>query len=76
MGTIDTIKDLGDPATRRGAISTLIGRSVETLVLHASAMMAKRRSRMHLLDLTEEQLRDIGVNRREARLEGHRPFWD
>ncbi|MDS1135104.1 DUF1127 domain-containing protein [Nitratireductor indicus] len=76
MGTNDTIKGLSSPAARHGAILRTIWQGVEALVSRVSAIMIKRRSRLHLLDLTEEQLRDIGVNRREARLEGHRPFWD
>nr|WP_295809982.1 DUF1127 domain-containing protein [uncultured Nitratireductor sp.] len=36
----------------------------------------KRRSRLDLLDLTDEQLRDVGISRSQAQREGLRPFWD
>lgn len=32
-------------------------------------------SRRALLELTEEQLRDIGLDFRQARLEAMKPFW-
>ncbi|MCI5075434.1 DUF1127 domain-containing protein [Oricola sp.] len=37
--------------------------------------MVKRRTRMHLRDLTDDQLRDIGVTRAQARFEAEKPFW-
>jgi uncharacterized protein YjiS (DUF1127 family) len=36
----------------------------------------RRRSRMALLELTDEQLKDIGVSRADAYREGIRPPWD
>lgn len=33
------------------------------------------RTRKQLLELSDEQLRDIGVTREQARLEAMRPFW-
>ncbi len=33
------------------------------------------RTRKALLDLTAEQLRDVGLSREEARAEGLKPFW-
>ena len=38
--------------------------------------MEKRRSRLALLEMTDEQLKDIGVSRCDAYREGIRPFWD
>lgn len=35
----------------------------------------RRRSRRHLAELSDHQLRDIGVNRREALNEALKPFW-
>ncbi|NBF00994.1 DUF1127 domain-containing protein [Pseudomonas sp. Fl5BN2] len=32
-------------------------------------------TRKALLDLTAEQLRDVGLNREDARAEGLKPFW-
>ena len=33
------------------------------------------RTRRHLLTLTQDQLRDIGLNAEQARHEGLKPFW-
>lgn len=38
-------------------------------------VLARRRSRLDLIELTDDQLRDIGVTRREAAHEGNKPFW-
>ena len=41
------------------------------------AWYIKRQTRYHLLELTDEQLRDIGVSRGEARREVSKSFyWD
>lgn len=37
--------------------------------------MAKRRSRIDLSELTDDQLADIGVTAEEARREASQPFW-
>ena len=39
-------------------------------------MLARRRSRRALLEMTDEQLKDIGLSRAEAHGEAYRPFWD
>lgn len=46
------------------------------LARYVEGRMRKRRSRLDLLELTDEQLCDIGVKRSEALREGSRPFWD
>ncbi|MDH0290139.1 DUF1127 domain-containing protein [Pseudomonas sp. GD04087] len=33
------------------------------------------RTRKQLLELSDEQLRDIGISREQAQLEAMRPFW-
>ena len=40
-----------------------------------SLMLRRRRTRRELLELTAEQLRDIGLTREQAVEEGLRPFW-
>ncbi|QKV18041.1 DUF1127 domain-containing protein [Oricola thermophila] len=39
------------------------------------ARMTKRRTRLHLRELTDDQLRDIGLTREQARFEANKPFW-
>jgi uncharacterized protein YjiS (DUF1127 family) len=38
-------------------------------------MMERRRSRIALMEMSEAQLKDIGVSRAEAFGEANRPFW-
>ncbi|MFD0389080.1 DUF1127 domain-containing protein [Tistrella bauzanensis] len=33
------------------------------------------RQRRNLRDMTDDQLRDLGISRRDAMREGRRPFW-
>jgi uncharacterized protein YjiS (DUF1127 family) len=46
------------------------------LAARCVAALERRRQRRDLLDLTDAQLRDIGVTRSEARREADRPLWD
>ena len=76
MDTIETIA----PA-RKGDIRNLTGRfvavvSLADLVIRLGRLADRRRQRRDLLELTPEQLRDIGVTPQEARREAARPFWD
>jgi len=36
----------------------------------------RRRSRIALMELSDDMLKDIGVSRSEAFREANRPFWD
>lgn len=38
--------------------------------------LQRRRQRHRLAELPDHLLKDIGVTRREARLEARRPFWE
>ena len=41
-----------------------------------SKALERRRSRMALLEMTDDQLKDIGISRADAYREGMRPFFD
>lgn len=75
MGTIDTIsvcvdRETGTTTTRPGLSSVWSG------LIHAMGRAMDRwRQRRDLHELTDDQLRDIGVTRQEARREAARPFW-
>lgn len=79
MSTIDTIRSSGSSivvgarmATRQSLRALLRG-LIQALVLWSQ----KRRSRAILRTLTDDELRDIGVTRREAEREaGKSFFWD
>lgn len=80
MNTIDAFhRDgaelYGHSSVRRGFLGRL------ALVLHSIArqigrMLERRRGRLALLEMTDEQLKDIGISRCDAHREGIRPFWD
>ena len=43
---------------------------------HLDRMLQRRRGRLALLEMTDEQLKDIGVSRCDAHREGIRSFWE
>lgn len=45
------------------------------VVLMIEDALERRRSRLALMELTDDQLKDIGVSRSEAFCEANRPFW-
>ncbi|MFI0846622.1 DUF1127 domain-containing protein [Mesorhizobium sp. IMUNJ 23232] len=49
----------------------LLSKAVDGL----SAMMERRRGRMALLEMTDDQLKDIGLSRADAEHEGLRRPW-
>jgi uncharacterized protein YjiS (DUF1127 family) len=69
MSSIETIP--GRPALRlRGAGSFLM-----RLWAHVRLWRQSRRTRLHLLELSDHQLEDLGLTRAAAREEAMRPFW-
>jgi uncharacterized protein YjiS (DUF1127 family) len=82
MDTIDTIRYAGpafraqtDPQRRRGFVGRLVFvlRSVAKQIDH---MLERRRGRLALMEMTDEQLKDIGISRCDAHREGIRAFWE
>lgn len=76
MATIGTIRsglatERSHLADRRGGLRAFL----TGLPGRIATMARKRRSRLALLELSDEQLRDIGISRVEAQKEGLRPFW-
>ncbi len=63
------------PSARRGLVSRLV-HVVRSLAMWIDRLLERRRSRLALLEMTDEQLKDIGVSRCDAHREGLRPFWD
>jgi len=75
MGAIKTINDGCKPsASPLGRKAS--GFTLRSVLRRVETWLGKRRSRLALLQLTDEQLRDVGISRDEARREGLRPFWD
>lgn len=78
MATIETIPyaSLGSRASvRRTYVSRLV-RMVTSFERWIGNLLERRRSRLALLEMTDEQLKDIGVSRCDAHREAIRPFWD
>ena len=80
MSTIETIRHtsielVGRPSGRRGFVSRIV-QVVRSLAQQIDALLERRRGRLALLEMTDEQLRDIGVSRSDAYREGIRRFWD
>ena len=71
MQTIDTIIAQSESITPR--VKT--GRMLRKVANWLSWRVEIRRSRKELLLLNDSQLRDIGVTREEAGLEGSLPWW-
>lgn len=46
------------------------------VIVWIETLLQRRRSRLALLEMSDEQLKDIGISRAEAYGEANRPFWD
>ncbi|WP_246663452.1 DUF1127 domain-containing protein [Phyllobacterium endophyticum] len=77
MGTIDTI-NVKCPAEgrERGAGKARLSRTICAAFMWFGKAMLKRRTRMHLSELSNDLLDDIGVDPSAARREVKRFFWD
>jgi Uncharacterized conserved small protein len=74
MSTIVTIA--ARSATEDRSARKTFGVRVLTIVEALERMAARRRSRRALLNLTDEQLKDIGISRADAYREGIRNAWE
>ncbi|SIT52718.1 conserved hypothetical protein [Mesorhizobium prunaredense] len=81
MAAIDTIRYTraelpgARPSGRQGYVRRLV-RMVSSLANRIGSLLDRRRSRLVLLEMTDDQLKDIGISRADAHREGLRPFWD
>ncbi|RWN99642.1 DUF1127 domain-containing protein [Mesorhizobium sp.] len=81
MAAIDTIRSMragspgARPSGRQGYVRRLV-RMVNSLANRIGNLLDRRRSRLVLLEMTDDQLKDIGISRADAHREGLRPFWD
>ena len=64
-------------STSRTDVSLRSSRGTALLRVVAMIEMAveRRRSRLALLEMSDAQLKDIGISRSEAYREANRPFW-
>ncbi|WP_027166397.1 DUF1127 domain-containing protein [Mesorhizobium sp. WSM3224] len=82
MDTIETIRYV-EPALPARAHHqgrrSFVGRLVlvlRSLVRQIDRMLARRRGRLALMEMTDDQLKDIGISRCDAHREGIRAFWE
>jgi len=80
MNTIDTFRhghaELHGRPLARGRFVDRVVFVLGSVARLIDRMLDRRRSRLALLEMTDEQLKDIGVSRCDAYREGIRPFWD
>ncbi|GAB4532059.1 MAG: hypothetical protein Tsb0019_33750 [Roseibium sp.] len=69
MSSIETIP--GRPALRLRGAASILTRLREQLRI----WRLRRRTRLHLLHLSDHQLEDLGLTREAALEEAMRPFW-
>lgn len=82
MGTIETIRHADpafgaqtDPQNRRGFIGRLVF-VLRSVAKQIDRMLERRRGRLALMEMTDDQLKDIGISRCDAHREGIRSFWE
>jgi uncharacterized protein YjiS (DUF1127 family) len=63
------------PSGRQTYVGWLV-HMVRSFAKWIDGLLERRRSRLALLEMTDDQLRDIGISRCDAHREGLRSFWD
>lgn len=80
MDAMSTIDGIAPTATAWGRAYSTFGRRIGVAAIATASlierMFERRRSRLALLEMTDDQLKDIGVSRADAYREGIRPLWD
>ncbi|MEM5582129.1 MULTISPECIES: DUF1127 domain-containing protein [unclassified Roseibium] len=70
MSSIETIP--GRPVRRLQSVGSVLIKLQKQLRL----WRRRHRTRLHLLELNDHQLQDLGLTRAAARAEAMRPFWE
>ncbi len=76
MGTINAISPHSRTAPSQSKGGLHLGTLLLAVVRRIDQMDQRRRSRIALQELSDEQLKDIGISRADAFREAARPFWD
>lgn len=74
MSAIDTIYRMSEG--HQYDISQSGGSRLAAMLAWLSRQIERRRSRLTLLEMSDAQLKDIGLTRSDAYGEAQRPFWD
>ena len=76
MATIETIYEISDSHKMEADMPKETSKTSMTSVLAwIETQLERRRSRRALLEMSDEQLKDIGISRGEAYREANRPMW-
>ena len=77
MSTIETIYRTAEGhGPEIGAPKRTAKGSLGSALTWLGALFERRRSRLALLEMSDEQLKDIGVSRADAYREAHLPMWN
>ena len=82
MDTIETIRYTRPafrPETASVAHRGFVGRMVvvlRSIARQIDHMLQRRRGRLALMEMTDDQLKDIGISRCDAHREGIKSFWE
>ncbi|ESY96860.1 DUF1127 domain-containing protein [Mesorhizobium sp. LNHC209A00] len=83
MNTIETFRRsgtqlLGQPARPSGqrGFAGRVVQVVSTLAKWIDHLLERQRGRLALLEMTDDQLKDIGISRCDAHREGIKPLWE
>lgn len=76
MSTIDALMTTRKRSAHPTGFGRRIAAAAVSLARVFSRAMERRRSRLFLLELTDEQLKDIGISRADAYREGIRAWWE
>ncbi|MEI9402942.1 DUF1127 domain-containing protein [Mesorhizobium sp. Cs1330R2N1] len=82
MDTIETIRYARpvfgaqvEPLAHRGFVGR-IAVMLRSIARQIDCMLERRRGRLALMEMTDDQLKDIGISRCDAHREGIRAFWE
>lgn len=75
MGSIETIYRTSDSRITEADMPKRTRTSITSVLTWIDTQLEKRRSRRLLLEMTDEQLKDIGISRSDAYREASRPMW-
>jgi uncharacterized protein YjiS (DUF1127 family) len=82
MDTIETIRYArsafgaqAEPLAHRGFAGRLVV-VLRSIARQVDRMLERRRGRLALMEMTDDQLKDIGISRCDAHREGIKAFWE
>jgi uncharacterized protein YjiS (DUF1127 family) len=82
MDTIETIRyarpasgTQAEPLAHRGFLGRMVV-VLGSIATQIGRMLERRRGRLALMEMTDDQLKDIGISRCDAHREGIRAFWE